>query len=262
MSTTSSKHLGAPSTTCEKALMPRTLKAWGVHLFTASGALWGLLALAAIATDQWVVALWWMLAAMVVDSFDGMLARLVGVKRLLPGFDGDLLDNILDYLNYVAVPALFLYRTDLLPPGYGFLGAGAMLLVSTYQFCQPEAKDFGFFKGFPSFWNVLVFYLFFLDFDPWINLTTTAILCGLVFVPVRWLWVSRMSKFRRLAILMTVLWGIACAAILVQDPEPAHWLILASLAYVLGYTASSVYATLRARGSFDIGGDEEPATLG
>ena len=82
--------------------------AWSVHLFTATGAIWGFLSLLAIFEQNWRAAILWIIVAMFVDGFDGMLARWFHVKEYARGVDGALLDNIIDYLNYVVVAALIL----------------------------------------------------------------------------------------------------------------------------------------------------------
>ena len=89
--------------------------AWGVHLFTASGAVAGLLALDRIAANDFRGAFILMAIAIVIDSADGTLARLVKVRERIPFFDGALLDNIVDYFNYVAVPLFLMLRAGLLP---------------------------------------------------------------------------------------------------------------------------------------------------
>ena len=99
--------------------MSGRLAAWGVHLFTASGAVWGLFALVSIAQERWILAFWLMAVALAVDSFDGMLTRWARVKEVTPGFNGALLDNIVDYINYVTVPAFFIYQAGLIPPALG-----------------------------------------------------------------------------------------------------------------------------------------------
>ena len=154
-------------------LVRKTL-AMGVHLFTASGAVWGLLALAAIFRHDWRMVIFWMVLAMIVDGFDGMLARWADVKTHAKNIDGALLDNIIDYFNYVVVPALFLLEGDFLPEGFRLAGAVAILLTSAYQFTQVDAKtdetEEYFFKGFPSYWNVMIIYMLVIGLNPWINL--------------------------------------------------------------------------------------------
>ncbi|HLA86956.1 MAG TPA: CDP-alcohol phosphatidyltransferase family protein, partial [Anaerolineales bacterium] len=75
----------------------RVIAAWGVHLFTALGAVCGLLAILAIFEQDWRAMIIWMIVAMLIDGFDGMLARWADVKTYASGIDGALLDNILDY---------------------------------------------------------------------------------------------------------------------------------------------------------------------
>ena len=53
--------------------------------------------------------------AIAIDATDGVLARLARVKETTPNFDGARLDDIVDYLTFVFVPALLLYRAGLLP---------------------------------------------------------------------------------------------------------------------------------------------------
>ena len=225
--------------------MNSRLAAWGVHLFTASGAVWGLFALVAIAQGRWVLSFWLMAASLAVDSFDGMLARWARVKEVTPGFNGDLLDNIVDYITYVTVPAFFIYQAGLLPAGWDLAAAAAISLASAYQFCQPEAKtEDHYFKGFPSYWNAAAFYLFFLNLDPWFNLAIVAVFVVLVFVPVKWIYPSRMAKWRGLTILLTILWGLCCLAILFRHPEPSQGLVYASLGYIAYYIVVSLYLHL------------------
>ena len=68
---------------------------------------------------------------------DGALARKVGVSRVLPGFDGRRLDDLVDFLNYVIVPAVFLVATGLLPH---WAWAAAPVLASAYGFSHVQAK--------------------------------------------------------------------------------------------------------------------------
>jgi len=222
------------------------VSAWATHLVTASSAVWGLLAILAITNQQWVAAFWWMAVAVAIDSFDGALARRVQVKRVLPQFDGALLDNIVDYLNYVFVPAYFLYSADVLPQRFAVFGAALILLASAYQFSQSDAKtDDHYFKGFPSYWNVMVYYFFVLGTGVWLNLAVTVLLSVLVFVPIKYIYPSRTSVQRPLVLGWGLLWGVAVLAMLVLYPNVPTWLKWFSLSYVIYYHALSLYVQLR-----------------
>src|SRR5262249_32882259 len=111
------------------------LAAWAVHFYTATGAVWALLALDAIGRDRYAAAFGWMAVALLIDCTDGTLARRARVKEVVPQFDGARLDDIVDYLNYVLVPTLLIYRAALLPAGLaGVLVAACPLFASAYGF--------------------------------------------------------------------------------------------------------------------------------
>ncbi len=218
------------------------LLAWSVHLFTASGAVWGFLSILAIFNAQWSLAFVWMGAAIVVDSLDGFLARKAHVKTVLPGFDGALLDNMVDYLNYVLVPAVFLYQSNVLPATQPLLGPAAILLASAYQFCQTNAKtEDHFFVGFPSYWNVVAFYLLLVNINPWVSLAIILVLCVLVFVPFKYIYPTRTVRFQRLTLAVVGIWGVANLALLLQYPTVNLQLIALSLACGAYYWGMSVY---------------------
>jgi len=221
-------------------------RAWFAHLFTATGAVLGLLALLAIADGAWGRALLWMAAAVVVDSADGAIARWARVRAVLPGFDGALLDNMVDYLNYVVVPAFFLVRAPLLPDGWAVPAAGAVVLASAYGFARDDAKtDDHFFTGFPSYWNAVVMYLLLLGIDAWLALATVAVLCVLVFVPFRYAYPSRTVPLRPLTVAVTAAWGVICLVEIVRYPAHSTTMLWVSLLYLPYYVGVSVYAQRR-----------------
>lgn len=225
----------------------RQALAWMVHLITASGAVVGLLALIAITEERWIPAIIWMVVATFIDSFDGTVARVLNVKGLLPGFDGATLDYIVDYFTYVLVPAFFLYQADLFPPSLALVGAAIMILSSAYQFSQGDAKtDDNFFKGFPSYWNVVAFYLFLLALNPWANLLIITVLGILVFVPIRYIYPSRTVRFQRLTLLLSLLWSLATFSLILNYPEHSPLLLYGSLLFIFYYVGTSVYLTKQA----------------
>lgn len=226
------------------------LAAWLVHLFTAFGAVFGLLTFWAIHQGLFLGAFWLMSAALFIDSVDGILARRANTKVAAPKIDGALLDNIVDYINYVMAPAFFLSVSQLLPAGWEIIGASVIVLASAYQFTQPEAKTKDhFFKGFPSYWNIVVFYLFFWQTSPWTNLVIVFTLSILVFVPIKYVYPSRLDYLTRnqwlqqAMLAATVLWGVATAALLFVYPETNRLLVGLSIGYAIFYVLISLYRT-------------------
>ena len=227
------------------------LIAWAVHAFTASSACFGLLTLVKIYQHDYIVALWFMAICVVIDAVDGTFARLVRVKSILPGIDGALLDNIVDYLNYVITPCFFLYvKPDLLPQAWSILIIVAITLTSAYQFCQADAKTPDhFFKGFPCYWNIAIFYMIIFNTTAQSNAIILTILCVLVFVPIKYVYPSRLDYLtpsKKLKIVMhcsSFIYGVTSAFILWSYPEVNELCLGLSLAYVGMYLALSFYRT-------------------
>ena len=219
---------------------------WMLHAYTAFGSVLALLAVVAAVEGQTVQALWILLAALVIDGTDGTLARRLRVKETIPEFDGARLDDIVDYLTYVFAPMVLLWAGGYLPAGpLGLVLAAIPLVASSYQFCRTDAKtEDHYFLGFPSYWNVVAFYVVVMDLGPGV---TTAVLLAcavLVFVPVKYLYPSRTRVLRRLNLALAVVWVALCALILLNQPEPHPVVVGLSLGYIAYYVAVSVYLTL------------------
>jgi phosphatidylcholine synthase len=238
--------------TSEPVAPSRRLKAagWALHGYTASGTVLALLAVIAAVDGDAVRALWILLAAMVVDGTDGTLARRLRVKETIPGFDGARLDDIVDYITYAFAPVVLLWTGHYLPDGPGgAVVAGIVLVASSFQFCRTDAKtDDHFFLGFPSYWNVVAFYVVVLSLSP----TATAVIlltcAALVFVPIRYLYPSRSRVARGPNIALAALWLLLCGVVLARGPEQSVLALALSLAYVAYYLVASIYLTLtRAR---------------
>jgi phosphatidylcholine synthase len=216
-----------------------------VHLYTASGTVLALLIVIAALEGDAVTALWLGLAALVIDGTDGMLARRFRVKETIPWFDGARLDDIVDYLTYVFAPIVLLWTTGHLPEGLlGWVLAGLPLLASSYQFCRVDAKTSDhFFLGFPSYWNIVVFYVIVLDLGPTATGAILAVCAALVFVPVRYLYPSRTRAFQTLTLGLTALWLATYAVLLLQLPDPHPLVVAVSLGYTAYYVGVSLYLT-------------------
>jgi phosphatidylcholine synthase len=227
------------------------LRAVAVHLYTASGAVLALLILVAAFQGEAVKALWLMLAALVIDSTDGLLARRLRVSEALPFFDGAMLDNIVDYMTYVFAPMVLLWSGGYLPEGnIGVVFAALPLLASSYQFCRVDAKtDDHFFLGFPSYFNVVAFYAIVFEPGPG-ALATVLVVCSLlVFVPIRYIYPTRTLAFRRLSLSLTALWLISYAVILLQMSEPAPLPLGFSVFYLFYYFGLSFYLSSKMPGT-------------
>jgi phosphatidylcholine synthase len=214
--------------------------AWLVHLYTGSGFVLAFLSTIAVIDHDYRTAFVYLWVQVVVDATDGTLARMLRVSERIPSFSGTKLDDLVDYLTYVFVPALIVWRGLLVPDAWALTVTGAMLVSSGYGFSREKAKTPDhFFTGFPSYWNIVVFYLFVLGLSPAVN---TAILLAFalsVFVPIRYVYPSRTPVWRWSSNVFGVLWGVALLVMNWQYPATSRALVLASLSYPAFYYALS-----------------------
>jgi phosphatidylcholine synthase len=212
------------------------LAAWAVHLYTASSAVFGVWAVLAIFDHEYSLAIYLMLLTTVIDSTDGALARLVDVKGRIPWFDGAQLDNIVDYFTYVIVPACMMVEAELLPSP---VWIAAPVLASCYGFSHREAKTLDhYFLGWPSYWNVVVIYLYLLGADPWTGLWWVLAFSVGIFVPLRYVYPSRTHFMRPLTLGVLAAWVFGFSWIAVQrEPDPFWvWVSLLCPAYYMGFS--------------------------
>jgi phosphatidylcholine synthase len=216
-----------------------------VHLFTATGAVLALLMVHFSYHGEVETVLWLFLVAMVIDGTDGMLARRFRVKAVLPGFDGALLDNIVDYMTYALAPMALLWANGYLPDGAaGGVVASIPLLASTYQFCRTDAKtDDHFFLGFPSYWNIVAFYVVVWELSTVATTELLLLLSVLVFVPIKYLYPSRTEKLWYVNMTLATLWLALWAAITASLPDAPVALVALSLVYVVYYIVVSLWLT-------------------
>jgi phosphatidylcholine synthase len=191
--------------------------AWCVHFYTALGLVVaaGIAVLIVQGEDhsfRWCFAL--MFVATLIDASDGALARAVHIKEVLPGFDGRRLDDLIDFLTFTALPLFLIWRAQLLPTGWDFVLLIA-LLASAYGFCQASAKtDDGYFLGFPSYWNLVAFYVYLLPMPGWLAVSLIVLLALLTFLPSRYLYPSQRGRLNQFTNLLGACWALLLIAIL------------------------------------------------
>ena len=223
----------------EGASATRVTAAWAVHLLTASGALVGAMALLAIAAGDLARAALLMLVALSIDAVDGTLARAARVHEVLPGLDGRRLDDIVDYLNYTIVPAVFMVSSGSLA-GWGF--AALPILASAYGFSQVEAKtEDDFFLGFPSYWNVVALYLWLLAIHPALGTGIVVGLSACVFIPLKYVYPSRLPVLRRTTNALAGVWLLLLAGAVSRPAQLGAPLVWATLAFPAYYLALSFW---------------------
>jgi phosphatidylcholine synthase len=234
----------------------RASVAWIAHLYTALGLLLAVgmtvcLFRGGAEAFRWAFAC--MLAACLVDATDGTLARRLRVKERLPNFDGTKLDDLIDFLTFTSLPLALIWRAELVPPAASGVLVFA-LVASAYGFCQIPAKTTdGYFVGFPSYWNIVAFYLYVLAMPGWAAAALILVLALLTFVPSYYLYPSRGAFLSRLTNFLGGVWVMLLVWILwdlpsddaAPEPNGYHrWLPIASLFYPAYYMIVSWALTL------------------
>lgn len=220
-------------------------RALSVHLLTATGAVFAMLAMLAAVDGKWDLMFLWLVVAFFVDGIDGPLARKYDVKTNAPEFDGVLLDLIIDYLTYVFIPAFALFKSGLMDGWTGWVAIILITFTSALYFAdnRMKTKDNSF-NGFPGCWNMLVLVIFALQPNFWVSLAMVTVLAVAMFLPLKFIHPVRTERWRKVSLPMALAWTVFAgwAAWVDFHPESwAHWgLIVTSLYLVLAGVAQQL----------------------
>ncbi|WP_286758576.1 MULTISPECIES: CDP-alcohol phosphatidyltransferase family protein [Sulfitobacter] len=208
-----------------------------VHLFTATGAIFAMLAMLAAADERWDMMFLWLVVAFFVDGIDGPLARKYDVKTNAPEFDGVLLDLIIDYLTYVFIPAFALFHSGLMDGWSGWVMIIIVTFASAMYFCDTrmKTKDNSFW-GFPGCWNMLVLVLFALSPPWWVSLVLVTVLAVTMFAPLKFVHPVRTKRWRMVTLPMALGWTFFAGWAAWVDFHPqswAHWGLIITSVYLM-----------------------------
>ena len=202
--------------------------AFAVHVFTACGAACALLALVAAVRGEWPAMFAWLGLALFIDGVDGTLARWLHVAKLLPRWSGDVLDLVVDILNYVFVPAYALAASGLLPERFAIALGILIAVTGSLYFADRLMKTSDYyFRGFPALWNVAAFYLFILKPGPWASATAVVALAALTFVPFHVIHPMRIAHLRAVTTAALAVWAVLAILAVAQNLNPAGWTVVA-----------------------------------
>jgi len=213
--------------------------AFAVHIFTACGAACALLALIAAVIADWPQMFVWLGVALIIDGFDGTFARRLHVAELLPRWSGDVLDLVVDILNYVFVPAYAIAASGLLPRGVAVPLGLLVVVTGSLYFADRKMKtpDY-YFRGFPALWNVAAFYLFLLKPAPWLGALMVTVLAALTFVPFHVVHPIRMTHLRVLTMAALALWALLAILAVADDLAPGIWTVTALCVLAVYFVAA------------------------
>ncbi len=220
-------------------------QAYFVHLLTASGAVFAMLAMLEAVAGDWATMFFWLVVAFAVDGVDGPLARVTDVKNNAPRIDGELLDLIIDYLTYVFIPAFALFTSGLLPGWTGWFAIIVITFTSALYFSDTRMKTSDYsFSGFPGCWNMVVLVLFAVTPNFWVSLLVVSVLAIAMFLPIKFVHPVRTKRWRYITLPATFLWTFFAgwaAWVSFAPGSLAHWgLVATSLWLVLAGAAQQL----------------------
>jgi phosphatidylcholine synthase len=198
------------------------IRAFTVHVFTATGAALALLALILATGGHWAGMFLCLGLALLIDGLDGPMARAFNVQDLLPRWSGDTLDLIVDFTTYVFVPAYAIAASGLLPQ-FLAIPAGIVVVISgALYFADREMKTRdNYFRGFPAVWNLAAFYLYLLEPPEWAAALAILVLAALSFAPIKFLHPVRVKHWRKINVSLLALWAALAFVAIVEDLSPS-----------------------------------------
>ena len=217
--------------------MTNEFKALSVHLLTATGAVFAMLAMLAAVDAKWDLMFLWLVVAFFVDGIDGPLARKYHVKHYAAEFDGVLLDLIIDYLTYVFIPAFALFRSGLFEGWTGWAVIIVITFASALYFADTrmKTKDNSF-SGFPGCWNMVAIVVFALTPNFWVILALIVGLAIAMFLPLKFVHPVRTERWRAITLPTALAWTFFAGWAAWVDFHPqswAHWGLVVTSIYLL-----------------------------
>jgi phosphatidylcholine synthase len=206
-------------------LPPSTqIRAFTVHIFTALGAALALAAMIFAVRHNWSAMFICLGIALIVDGIDGTFARHLRVAELLPRWSGDVLDLVVDYTTYVFVPAYAIAAGGLMPDPLGIVAGMVIVVTGALYFADTAMKtDDNYFRGFPTLWNAVAFYLFILKLPSALAAGVVAALAVATFLPFKFLHPMRVRRLRGLNVAAVVAWSALALIAVFADLDPGPW---------------------------------------
>lgn len=241
--TTAPTTSNAPST----ARTNRVIAAWAVHAFTMSGLLFATLATISL-IEGYISMMWlWLGVALVVDGVDGSMARKACVKQVIPWFDGAVLDNIIDYITWTFLPALFMYMY--LPFGSKLMAlVMALTAIISSVFCyanEGEKSSDNYFVGFPAAWNIVAVIMYVLETPAAINIIVTVALAVLTLAPLHFTHPMRVKRYRTANMVSSVVWIASTGVLIATYPAKPLWALAAFAVSGAWFLLAGVLRTVR-----------------
>ena len=216
--------------------------AYGVHLLTAVGAALGLWSIILIYDGRYQDAMWILALAVFIDSIDGTLARKFHAQKEAPKIDGALMDNIIDFTTWTVAPLFWAYATMQIPITVLLICATGSILAFSHK--ESKTQD-QFFLGFPSYWNIVVLYLYLLEIPVPYSSAILLLFALSTVLPVKFIYPTRTPYLKQVTIILGVIFFMQLILLLYLFNESPVLLIYSSFLFPVYYFGLSFYLNLK-----------------
>ncbi|ACH94499.1 phosphatidylcholine synthase [Borrelia recurrentis] len=224
--------------------------AWLVHILTASGLIVGFYSIIAIINTDYNLLIKLTILGLLIDGIDGTLARKLKIKEVIPTINGELLDNIVDYINYTFIPTIFFYYSNFIQEKYKIIICIGILLASAYQFSQLDAKTSDdYFRGFPSLWNFLIIFNVIFEINKNTNIIIILSCIAFSFVPIKFIYPSKTKELKYITLPITIITSLLIILIIFIKLPDIYLTIGKTLIiiYCLYLILASIYLTCKTK---------------
>lgn len=174
------------------------------------------------------------LLVLLIDRFDGTLARALKVREKFPGTSGEVLDTITDLVGLTFVPMIFFWQYGLFVPVAAPYVAIAAIAAASFKYSRKEGfLEKGYSVGAPPiFFSVFLFY--FLDLPPSVTTGYVIMLILLVLSPVRYPITSLVTThwkpgYKSVSNYLTIIFFIPVFIMLETAPSIIYWIMLGAI---------------------------------
>jgi phosphatidylcholine synthase len=213
---------------------------------TASGAALAFLALIFVNGGHYAAMFGCLGLALIADAVDGPLARRFDVASVLPRWSGDTLDLVVDFLTYVFVPAYAIAASALLPHALAIIAGLVIIVTGAIYFADRDMKTTdNYFRGFPTVWNLVAFYLYVFEPPSWLCASLVIGFVILTFVPVKFVHPFRVEHLRTVNIAMTAAWAVLAVLALGYNLHPPAWILVLLFLIAVYFIGAGLFARSR-----------------
>lgn len=171
-----------------------------------------------------------------------MLARKLQVRIHAPLIDGALMDNITDFLTWTVAPLVWIYATLHIPLWVLLI----CTVASLFGFSHKDAKsEDDFFTGFPSFWNIVVLYLYLLHFSVAAASAILLFFAITTFLPLKFIYPSKTNHLRPLTLTLGAIYTLQLLALIILFDQASMLLIYSSFIFPIYYFGLSFYIQVK-----------------